>query len=44
MTFTGFGAPVHLTPPPARQTADINSAQPDRDIDADRVLFARARL
>ena len=23
--FTGFGAPVHVTPPPASQTADITS-------------------
>lgn len=25
VTFTGFGAPVHLSPPPAGQTADITS-------------------
>lgn len=25
MTFTSFGAPVHLTPPPAGQTADITN-------------------
>jgi hypothetical protein len=25
ITFTGFGAPVHLSPPPAGQTADITS-------------------
>ena len=25
MTFTSFGAPLHLNPPPASQTADITS-------------------
>jgi hypothetical protein len=25
MTFTSFGAPLHLTPPPASQTTDITS-------------------
>jgi hypothetical protein len=25
MTFTSFGAPVHLTPPAASQTADLTN-------------------